>query len=278
MRPRTWKIGLAVAALGALALVGARVAQAHGPGMWQHHLERKLDGLLDAAKATPEQRAAVHAAAEHVATTAQEVGRASASDFEQTLALFEADKLDTQAIQAHRAKHEAAMKKVSDAVVQAVFDAHDALTPPQRKAVADAIRAEHAQKSARGNFREAFFKGLINEHVEDALDEAKVPEEQRAKIRAARDRAIQAVEAIHNGRAADLDEALALFTADKLDAQKVEALRAKHLNEMRRAGDAIQQVVTEIHDSLDAQQRKAIVEYVRAHHPMGPAGHWGHHG
>jgi Spy/CpxP family protein refolding chaperone len=277
MRARIWKIGLAVAGLGALALVGARVAQAHGPGMWQHHMQRKLDGLLDAAKASPEQRAAVHAAAEHVATTFQEVGRAGMNDFDQTLHLFEADKLDTQAIAAHRAKHEAAMKKISDAVVQAVFDAHDALTPPQRKAVADAIRAEHAKKSERGNWREAMFKGMINEHIEDALDEAKVPEAQRARIRAARDRVVQTFESMHSGRGADLEEALTLFTADKLDAQKVEALRAKHLAEMRRAGDAVVQAVTEIHDSLDAAQRKAIVDYVRAHRP-GAMGHWGQHG
>src|SRR5581483_12030277 len=109
MRPRFWKIGLAVAALGTLGLVGARVAQAHGPGAWQHHIDKKLGALLDTAKATPEQRAAVRAAVEHVTTTFREVGRDHAGEMDQALQMFEADKLDARAIEAHRAKHEAEM-------------------------------------------------------------------------------------------------------------------------------------------------------------------------
>ncbi|HZS41486.1 MAG TPA: periplasmic heavy metal sensor [Polyangia bacterium] len=275
MRPRFWKIGLAVAALGTLGLVGARVAQAHGPGAWQHHIDKKLGALLDTAKATPEQRAAVRAAVEHVTTTFREVGRDHAGEMDQALQMFEADKLDARAIEAHRAKHEAEMKKVSDAVVQALFDTHDAFTAPQRKALADAVRAQHAEH-AGGGLREQFFKGMINEHIEDALDEAKVTDAQRAKVNAARDRVFAVIGEIHAGRAADLNTALDLFTADKIDAQKVEALRAKHQGEMRRAADAITQAVTEVHDTLDAGQRKAIVEYVRAHRPS--PGHWGHPG
>lgn len=272
MRPRYWKIGVAVAALATLGLVGARVAQAHGPGAWKQHLEQKLGAILDAAKATPEQRVAVRAAVDHVAATFEEVGRAHSGEMDQALAMFEADRLDPGAIKAHRERREAELKRVSDAVVQAIFDTHDALTPPQRKAVADAIRAHHAEE--RGGLREQLVKGMIGERIDRALDEAKVTGAQRAKVHAARDRVFAVVQEIHQGRAADVDAALALFTADELDARQIEALRARHQAELRRAADAIVQAVTEVHDTLDAGQRKAIVDFVRAHRP----GHWGHHG
>jgi len=135
------------------------------------------------------------------------------------------------------------------------------------------VRAQHA--NGHDGFREQFVKGMIGERIEDALDEIKVTDAQRAKVHAARDRVFAVIGEIHAGRAADLNAALELFTADKIDAQKVEALRAKHTAEMRRAGDAVTQAITEVHDTLDAAQRKAIVEFVRAHRP---AGHWGHPG
>src|SRR5439155_12420256 len=134
------------------------------------------------------------------------VGRDRGGEMEQALAMFEADKLDARAIQEHRARHEAELKKISDAVVQALFDAHDAFTAPQRKAIADAVRAQHA--SGRAGFREQFMKGMISEHIEDALDEAKVTDAQRAKVNAARDRVFAVSGEIHAGRAADLSTAL----------------------------------------------------------------------
>jgi Spy/CpxP family protein refolding chaperone len=271
------RIALLFAAVAAAALFAARAfAHGHGPFSWKGHLERKIDGALDAAKATPAQRASVHAAVEHVVTTAEDTHQGRGAEMEQAIALFEADKLDQAAIAKHRAAHEASAKKVSDAVVQAIFDTHDALTAEQRRAVADWARAQHAQHNmagGHGDFRAEMFHKMISARIDDALDAIKATDAQRATAHAAAGRVFDAFSAAHKSRGADLERALALFTADKLDVKAVEALRTEHLAQMKHAGDAIVQAIGDVHDALDAGQRRALVEYLKAHRPR-----WSHHG
>src|SRR5438445_186932 len=135
MRARIWKIGLAVAALASLGLVGARIAEAHGPGAWQHHAEKKIAAILDAAKATPEQRAAVHAARDRVFSVIADIHSGRAADLNAALDLFTADKIDAQKVEALRAKHQAELRRAADAIVQAVTEVHDTLDAGQRKAI-----------------------------------------------------------------------------------------------------------------------------------------------
>jgi hypothetical protein len=54
----------------------------------------------------------------------------------------------------------------------------------------------------------------------------------------------------------------------------VAALQAQHQQKAQQIGDAIVQAIYDVHDALNPQQRRALVDYVRAHHP--PAG--GHAG
>ena len=69
---------------------------------------------------------------------------AMVAGLDKALALFEAEKVDSAAVLALRAEPQAKMKKLGNAVVQALYDAHDALTPPQRKAIAAFVRDKHA--------------------------------------------------------------------------------------------------------------------------------------
>jgi hypothetical protein len=60
---------------------------------------------------------------------------------EEALALFEADVLDPGRVATFRAQRETEHRQVADAITLALTEVHDVLTPAQRKAVADWIRA-----------------------------------------------------------------------------------------------------------------------------------------
>ncbi len=271
---RIARFGLVVGALAVAfaTLIGARAFAEHEwGGGFERHFQKKLEGALDAAKASPEQRTAINNAVEHVTSTMHDLHKARGPEMERVLSLFEADRLDPKAIAAERAAREADMQKMGDAIVQAISDAHDALTSPQRKAVAEYIRSEHASH-AKHELAGKLMKGMIATRIESALDEIKATDAQRATVHAAAERVHAAFEADHASRGADLEKALALFTADKIDMKAVAALRAEHLAAAHRIGDAIVQAVTDVHGALDAGQRKAVVDLARAHH----AAHAGH--
>jgi hypothetical protein len=267
MTRRFLKVGLVVAVLAGVVFAAAK-AVAHGRrghhGMMKAMVSAHIDQALDAAKATGVQKAAVNAAADHVFAAFQDGKKDHAAELEQALALFEADKLDNQAIAAHRARHEAEAKKIGDAVVQAVFDAHAALTPPQRRAVVEYVRAHKPAGHDKG-LKKAFIKHMIEGRIADALDAIKATAAQRGTVDAAKDRVIAAFEASHQDRPADLERVLALFAADRIDPKQVDALRAEHQDKMRKIADVIVSAVTDVHTSLDSGQRKALAGFVRAH-------------
>ena len=132
--------------LGATLLVGAgALAWGHG-GRGVHHAVMKrvavamVDDALDAAQATPEQRAAIHAARDRVFAAVEQHHRSRGARKEEVLALFEADTLDPARVAALRQSAEADHRAIGDAVSQAVADAHQALTPAQRRLLADYVR------------------------------------------------------------------------------------------------------------------------------------------
>lgn len=186
-------------------------------------------------------------------------------------ALFEADQVDQAAIARLRGEHEARMQKVVDAIVQAVSDAHDALTVEQRKAVVAWARAHHAEEMGRGHHGgrgAAFMKGMISSRIDEALDAVKATPEQKAKLASVRDRVFAAFQQMHEqDHTAHVEEVLRLFEADRIDQQKVAELRAQHMAQAKQLGDVVTQAAIEVHDTLTAPQRKALVEWVRANHP-----------
>ena len=119
--------------------------------------------------------------------------------------------------------------------------------------------------------RHGMMKRMASAMLDEALEPAQVTPEQRTKIYAARDRAFAAIEAQHQSRQAHMTEALALFEADTVNPAQVAAFRAQREAEHRQIADAITQSITEVHDVLTPVQRKAVADWVRAHHP-GPRG------
>lgn len=117
-----------------------------------------------------------------------------------------------------------------------------------------------------GGGRHGVMKRFVASMIDEVLDEAKATPEQRARIHAARDRVFEVVAEHRRARPAHLEEALALFEADRVDAGQLEALRARHEAEHRRVADAVQQALAEAHDVLTPAQRKVVTDWIRAHH------------
>jgi Spy/CpxP family protein refolding chaperone len=266
---RSLKILVASAVATALvATAASAIARGHrrhhGGGFMKAMMQAHIDQALDAAKATPAQREAIAAARDHVLETFGDARKDKRADFEQALSLFAADKIDPAAVAALRKSHEADAQKVGDAIVQALSDVHGALKKDQRAAIVEYVRA-HKPKRDPGLHR-AFMKRLVEGRIAEALDAIKATDKQRQVVTAAQARVIAAIEKSSDGRDAHVEQALALFGADTLDQKKVAELRAEHQQKARAIGDAIVQSVTEVHDALDAAQRKQIVDMVRTHH------------
>jgi Spy/CpxP family protein refolding chaperone len=269
---RRSKIAIAIALAGALmvALVAGGAALASGrmhDGFAKRRVTRHIDAALDAVAANAAQRDAVHAARDHVFATLEETHRGQRGEIAQALDLWQADTLDTAKLAELRARHQAAAKKTGDAVVQALTDAHDTLTAAQRQKLADYLRAHRPPvdgKSVEG--MKPFAKNMLNERVDDLLDEINARADQRDKVHAAVERAFAAVAGTVGEHAAHFDEAIAVFTADQVDSGKLQALAAERQARMQQMGDALLQALSEVHDTLDAGQRKTVADFVRKHH------------
>ena len=267
---RSWKIGIALAGVVVIALVvgGAALASDHMHGdFMKRRVTRHIDDALDAVGANAAQRSAVHAARDHVFATMEETHAAERGDLGEVLTLWQADRIDTAALSSLRARHQAAAKKTGDAIVQALSDAHDALTAAQRQQLATWLRAHQPPKMDGAR---PFVKHMVKERVDDMLDEIHATADQRAKVTASVERAFDAVSAGFVNHTTHFDEAITIFTADNIDRGKVAALAAERQTRMDKSADVIVQALSEIHDALDAGQRKQVADFIRAHH--------GHHG
>ena len=269
---RSWKIGIALAGalVVALAVGGAALASDHlHEGFVKRRVTRHIDAALDAVGANGQQRDAVHAARDHVFATIEDNQRAERGDLDAGLSLWQSDRLDPSALATLRAHHQAAAKRTGDAVVQALSDAHDALTSAQRQKLADFLRGH---RPPRMDGAKPFVKHMVAERVDDMLEQIHATADQRAKVTAAVERTFAAISDGVADHAAHFDDAIAVFTADKIDQTRIAALQAERQAKMQAMGDAVVQALTEVHDVLDAGQRKQVAEFVRSHH----SGHHGH--
>jgi Spy/CpxP family protein refolding chaperone len=137
--------------LGSLAVVGVGlitsvVAFAHGggpgrPAVMKRFVSAMIDDALAPANLTTDQRTQVHAARDRAFAAVEAHRQNRGTHLEEALALFEADTIDPGRVTAFRTQREAEHRQVADAISQALVDVHDVLTPAQRKAVADYVRA-----------------------------------------------------------------------------------------------------------------------------------------
>ena len=141
MRRRTM-IGLVVAVVGSVAAGAAAFAAAgHGRDMMMRRMViAAIDGALDEAAVTPEQRATIHAARDRAWAVIEEHRKGRQTRVNDMLALFESDRLG-DGLPAFRQQIEGEHDKIADAIGAALVDAHAVLTPAQRKTVADYVRS-----------------------------------------------------------------------------------------------------------------------------------------
>lgn len=117
--------------------------------------------------------------------------------------------------------------------------------------------------------RAAFMKHMVSAKLDAALSAAQVTPRQREAIHGVRDRLFgemqKARQELRQKRGADLDQALQLFTADRLDRERLGALRQKHEVAARRMADAVEGAIVEVHGILTPAQRKAMADYIAQH-------------
>ena len=144
MKRRTMMVMFAV--LGVGLLVG--VAFAHYGGrdaMVKRFVSSAIDDALAPAQPTPEQRAAIYAARDRAFAIVEEQRKGRRARIEEALALFEAEPADPARIQTFRERAAGEHERVREAISQGIVEAHDVLTPTQRKAVADYVRSHHGR-------------------------------------------------------------------------------------------------------------------------------------
>jgi Spy/CpxP family protein refolding chaperone len=137
--------------LGSLAVVGVGLitsvaAFAHGggpgrPAVMKRFVSAMIDDALAPANLTTDQRTQVYAARDRAFAAVEAHRQTRGAHMDEALALFEADTIDPGRVTAFRTQREAEHRQVADAISQALVDVHDVLTPAQRKAVADYVRA-----------------------------------------------------------------------------------------------------------------------------------------
>jgi Spy/CpxP family protein refolding chaperone len=141
---RTILGSIAVVAAG---LIGGAVAWAQGGlpgprhGMMKRMASAMIDEALEPAQVTPEQRAKIYAARDRAFAAIEAQQQSHGAQMAEALALFEADTVDPGRLAAFRAQHEAEHRQIADTITQSLTEVHDVLTPAQRTAVADWVRA-----------------------------------------------------------------------------------------------------------------------------------------
>jgi periplasmic protein CpxP/Spy len=144
MQRRTM-IGVAAGVAVSLA-AGAGALAFGGPTGARHAIMRRvvaatIDEALDRAQVTPEQRQAIHAARDRVFATVDAERAGRRTHLEDALRLFEADRPDPAQVEALHRQADEGRQRIRQAIHEAIVEAHSVLTPAQRKALADHVRA-----------------------------------------------------------------------------------------------------------------------------------------
>jgi Spy/CpxP family protein refolding chaperone len=145
MKRRTM-IGVAAGVAVSLA-AGAGALVFGGPAGARHAVMRRvvaatIDEALDQAQVTHDQRQAIHAARDRVFATVDAERAGRRTHLEDALRLFEADRPDPAQVDALHRQADEGRQRIRQAIHEAFAEAHSVLTPAQRKALADHVRAQ----------------------------------------------------------------------------------------------------------------------------------------
>ncbi len=140
-------------------------------------------------------------------------------------------------------------------------------------ATAAGVVALPALANGRGG-RHAWMEARMQAHLEEALAKAKATPQQAAAVLKERDALKQQMMAGRKDHHAQMEVAVALFVADNLDARAIAAQRNKALDQKQKMVQAVGATLQRVHGLFNADQRKAIVAYVKAELPSQEKGGW----
>jgi Spy/CpxP family protein refolding chaperone len=107
---------------------------------------------------------------------------------------------------------------------------------------------------------------FLTARVDDALDDIKATDAQRATVHAAKDRVVEKMKAVRGDRKEMRDELVAAWKADQSpDKAKLHALVDQRVEAMRAAGYEAVDAASEVHDALTPEQRAQIAQRIESH-------------
>jgi len=151
-RFRGWLAGAALAGAflaGGIALSGVSMAadaMGHGMGHMQAEhtmMAEHLDKALDAAEATPDQKARIHDILKTAMQSIMPLHKQMEEAHGSLHRLLAAPTVDRAALEKLRADEVAQLDQASRTLVNALADAAEVLTPAQRAKLAEKMMAEH---------------------------------------------------------------------------------------------------------------------------------------
>lgn len=144
--------------LGAAAVLTTGALQAFGLGPFRSggcghmdpaQVEKKIDRIagwiVEDLDGTPEQQARLAAIAKAAARDLEPLHDELVAGKREVVAILTAEKVDREALEAHRVRHVQLMEEASERLVAAVADAADVLTPEQRAKAAARIETFHSR-------------------------------------------------------------------------------------------------------------------------------------
>src|SRR5262245_1798899 len=159
---------LAFAAVGGVALAGGHFGPGHHEEGWVSHVDR----ALTVVRATPAQREAIYAARDQVVDAVKQMHDGTHGDMDKLLDLFTAEQVDRAKLQAMRGDLLKGMGQVADAALQALSDAHDVLTAPQRNKLVAQFRQHKpaaGREQKRADHRAAHPERGMAAHIDQML-------------------------------------------------------------------------------------------------------------
>jgi periplasmic protein CpxP/Spy len=138
-----------------LVLAGGMAAQAwafggqgfpgFGPGMHKEFMQKRLDKMLDQAKATDSQRTAIKNIAARLQSEMEPLHQQHAALHDQMVTLFSADKVDSAAVEKLRTQVVALVEKGSQSLTRALVDAGNVLDAGQRQTIIKEMQERHGR-------------------------------------------------------------------------------------------------------------------------------------
>ena len=110
--------------------------------------------------------------------------------------------------------------------------------------------------------------GMGGQHIGRMLDAVDATPEQRAQIKRITDTAATERRAQHDARRALMDETMRVFSAPVVDANAVEALRQRQLQQHDQASRRMMQTMLEVSRVLTPEQRTKLAERTKQRREM----------